>query len=724
MRTARTGAILLLLAGCARLMTPAGAPPLRQFDGVPAYPPTPTVAAVDDYHGTRVADPYRWLERLDDPAVRRWAAAQTAITRAWLGRDSTRAALLARMTVLGAPYEALEAAAPAVARAESVAVRLTTLPGGTHRVLARMAPGQAPAVLVDPRAFGPATSIARVTPAPGGALVAYELSDAGSEWVETRLHRVADGRDLPETLTGLLWSAPVWTRDGRGFLYVHHERMPAGAHVMYHDPSVRYHVAGTPQAEDRVIFRTRPGTTDLVLTVALLADGRHVLVSEGTGADWAGIGQVQSRLHLLDLRDARVPDLGGAPRPLTPDRDHAYRVVAQRDSLVYLFTDRGAPRRRVVAVNLRDPDPARWRTMIPESTDVLDRVHEIEGRLVAVLLRDVQHRVHVHDLDGRLVREIALPPFSTVSEVRRGARASEVDIVSSGLLRAPAVVRHDVVRGTDTVLQPPAALIDTGRLEARQVWYRAKDGTRIPMFLVHRRDLARDGTHPTILFGYGASGTVIGPTYTEHVLAWVERGGVYAVPALRGGGEFGRAWYDAAILGRKQTSFDDFISAAEWLVAERYASPATLGIQGASNGGLLVAAVLTQRPELFGAAVAEVPQVDVLRYDRGRHRPQFGSAADPAQFPFLYAYAPLQRVRHGTCYPATLLTTAMNDERAPAWHALKFTAALQAAQGCARPVLLRADTTGGHGALGAPDAWLQEQADALAFMARALGLPR
>jgi prolyl oligopeptidase len=709
------------LAGCAGASSRAATGPGSGAGGVPAYPPTPAAGVVDDYHGTRVADPYRWLERLDAPDVRRWAAAQTAITGAWLRRDSLRAALLARMTVLGEPYAALEASATSAARADSAAVELTAVRDGTHRVLARTVAGQSPAVLVDPRAFGPAMSIARVTPAPGGALVAYELSDAGSEWVETRLHRIAENRALPEVLSGLLWSAPVWTADGRGFFYVHHERTPAGAHVMYREPSVRYHVAGTPQSEDRVIFRTPPGTTDLVLTVTLLADGRHVLVSEGTGADWAGIGQVQSRLHLLDLRDAAAPDVGGTLRALTPDREHAYRVVAQRDSLVYLFTDRGAPRRRVVAVDLRAPDPARWRTVIPESADVLDRVYEIEGRLVAVLLRDVQHRVRVHDRDGRPLRELELPPYSSVIDVRRGARRSTVDVVSSALLRAPSVVRYDMGGGADTVLQPPAALVDTARLEARQVWYRSKDGTRIPMFLVHRRDLPRDGARPTILFGYGASGSVIGPTYAEHVLAWVERGGVYAVPALRGGGEFGRAWYDAAILDRKQTTFDDFIAAAEWLVAERYASPGTLGIQGASNGGLLVAAVMTQRPELFRAAVAEVPQVDVLRYDRGRHRPQFGSAADAAQFPFLLAYAPLQRVRPGTCYPATLVTTAMNDERAPAWHAFKLVAALQAAQGCARPVLLRADTAGGHGALAAPDAWLQGQADALAFLARELG---
>ncbi len=708
----------MVFAACART------PDDTSAGRVPAHPPTPTVDVVDDYHGTRVADPYRWLEEVGKPEVRDWAAAQTRVTTEWLNADTTRAALLARLRRLAEPFDAVDAFEEPPGPEDSVAIRLVRAPGGTHQVLARVVRGRAPTVLVDPRRDGRAREITSFTPSPDGRFVAYDLSEGGSEWVETRIVRVGDRRDLPEVLRGLLWDPPAWTRDGRGFLYVHHERSPEGGHVMFHDPSVRYHVVGTPQSSDRVLLATPAGSVEFVLSVQLLGDGRYALMHEGTGADWDGLGQVQSQLHLLDLRNAMAPDLSGVPRPLLPDRNHAYHVVAERDSVLYLFTDRGAPRHRLVAVTLGEPDPSRWRTVIPESEEVLHRVEEIDGRLVTVSLRDVQHRVRVYDFDGRLLHEPAVPPMSAVYDVQAGTRSGQLRVLSSGLTRPPSIVQYDLSNGSDTALVTPSAVHDSTRLEARQVWYPAKDGTRIPMFLVHRRDLPKDGARPTLIYGYGASGTTVTPTYDEQALAWAEQGGVFAQPALRGGGEFGRAWYDAAILDRKQTTFDDMIAAAEWLVAEGYASPATLGMRGGSNGGLLVTAVLTQRPDLFRAVVAEVPMTDALRYDRGRHRAQFGWPGDPKQFPFLYAYSPLHRVRSGTCYPAVLVTTALNDERAPAWQAFKFVAAMQAAQSCARPVLLRADTAGGHAGGSTPDSWLQGQVDGLTFLARALGLGR
>ena len=686
---------------------------------VPPYPATRTVPVVDDYHGTRIADPYRWLEDLASPEVRRWASAQTALAERHL-QNELRGRLLTRMMKLGEPWDQLAEISPT--RVGGFEFRLAPAPGNGRHLLTmrRVGAGGEPRVLIDPKTFGDARSITRFQVSPDARYVAYALSSGGSEWVETRIRRVADGQDLPETVDGLLWTSALWTLDGRGFFYVHHERPRPGEQVALRDPSVRYHVAGTPQASDRVIFRTPNNSTELMLETRLASEGRYLLVSEGTGANWADLSWVLSRVYVLDLRDGRSPDPSGPLVPLTAERDAGYRLVASEGPVLYLLTDRGAPRKRLVAVDLRDPAPARWRDVIPESADVLQSVRQIHRRFVAVYLADVQGRVEVFDRDGRLVRRITLPPLSTVLDVDAGEGESELRLVTTSFLRPPAVTRHDLITGAAAVVRAPATDFDTASYEAKQIWYRSKDGTRVPMFVLHRKGIALDGSHPTLLYGYGASGTVKSPIYSEEILAWLELGGIYAAPSLRGGGEFGRAWYEAAILERKQRTFDDFIAAAEWLIAEGYTSPAKLAIQGASNGGLLVAATMTQRPDLFAVAIAEVPLTDNLRYDRGRHRAQFGFAADPAQFPFLYAYSPLHRVKPGTCYPATLITTALNDDRAPAWHAMKFAAAVQAAQSCARPVLLRAHTAGGHGSNRGPNSQIEDAADVLTFAARNL----
>ncbi|MBA3847344.1 MAG: S9 family peptidase [Planctomycetes bacterium] len=674
---------------------------------------------VDDYHGTPVADPYRWLEELGSAEVLAWAAAQNAVTSTLLAGDSLRDILLQRMEELARPWDELEPARPA---APTGRLRLAYAPSetGSARVVTVSSEAGGSRVLVNPREFGAAMEVARFDVSPDDRHVAYALSDAGSEWWQGRVRRVADGRDLPEVLEGMLWAAPVWTHDGAGFFYVRYGRPAPGAVTMFHSPAVMYHRAGTAQSDDRVIYRTPVGTTTLSLGVQLTPDGRYALVREGEGAHVEAIGWLDNRRWLLDLREPQQPDLSGPLVPLTPDRASAYELVGQRDSLFYLLTDHDAPRRRLVAVNPRNPDVAQWREVIPQHVDVLTDIRQMSGRWVATYMRDVQHHVRIFDLDGKPLLDLGVPPLSSVLELRAGPADSLIDLVTMSFLRPPSVTRHDLTTGRAHVIQSPALPFDTAAYEARQVWYAGKDGTRIPMFLMHRRGIALDGSHPTLLFTYGASAQVLSPAYGEQAIAWMELGGIVAAPGLRGGGEFGREWYEAAILERKQTTFDDAIAAAEWLIAQRYTTPARLAIRGASNGGLLVSAVIAQRPDLFAAAVAEVPGVDVLRFDYGRHRTQFGWAGDPAQFPFLLSYAPLQRIRAGTCYPATFISTALNDDRAPAWNALKLTAALQTAQGCARPVLLRVRDTGGHS--GGEESWMEREVEILAFVARQLGL--
>jgi prolyl oligopeptidase len=650
------------------------------------YPPARTVSVVDDYHGTKVADPYRWLEDVQAQEVRDFAAAQTTLALPYLRENAAYPIVRKRIDELGRFFDALD-------------------DKGDERPP------------IDEASLGEGKSLGGAWPSPDKRWIAYAVSDRGGEWLETRLRRAADGRDTDERLTGWLWTDALWTKDSRGFFYVRSQPPAPGERTAMKSPAVFYHLPGTPQSADKLIYATPEGNTDLVLVIEMSGDGRYLFIAEGNGAHVDSIGWLLARMSILDLGQPARPDLARPLIPLNSTRDAAYRVIATSGDTLFVYTDRHAPRRRLVAVDVRQPAVDRWRDVIPESAEVLDSVSDVDGQFVGVYLRDVQHLVRVFGRDGRLRRELNIPPMTTVMSVERGAAAGVLRVTSTSFLSPPSRADHNLSTGAVTPVMPAPKSPGVSGYEVSQVWYRSKDGTRIPMWLVHRAGLVRDGSHPVILVGYGASGSSMTPGFGENAIAALDLGFVVAAPALRGGGEFGRAWYDAAILERKQNTFDDFIAAAEFLIAERYTSPKTLAIVGASNGGLLVTAVINQRPDLFRVAVAEVPQTDALRYDRGRHTAQFGTSANPAHVPFLLAYSPQQNIRSGTCYPSTLVTTAMNDDRSPAWMALKYVAALQAAQACDRPVLLRADPGGGHSGDFARDA-----ADALAFIATQLGV--
>ncbi len=676
--TAAVLASLLSAAACGR------APATTQF----AYPPTRAVDAVDDYHGKKVPDPYRWLEDLSSAEVREWAQAQMNFAVPLIRKNDVYPWLVQRIEALGKAWDVFDSA---------------TKSGESD--------------LIDPKTLGEGVGVLGTWASPDRRHVAYTVSEGGSDWSEMRIRRMADGRDLPERLDGLLWAEAAWTRDSGGFFYQRSQRPDSAARTMVRAPAVYYHRIGSPQSDDVVVFRTAEESTDLVVNIGLSDDRRDLFVYEGNGADVPGLGWLLTRMHVLDLGAQARPVLTNRIVPLVNDRAAGYRVIASEGNTWFMFTDRGAARRRLVAVDRRRPSPDQWQDVIPEAADVLDFVAVVGERFVAIYRHDVQDAVRVFDRSGRLVRELAIDPLRTVLNVEAGRSVDELLVDTTSFVVPPMRSRHNLRSGAVVVemsTTPPPSAAD---IEVRQLWYPSKDGTRVPMFVLYRRGLVRDGSHPTLLYGYGASGTSAGPEFTEHVIAWIEMGGVFAMPAIRGGGEFGRAWYEAAILERKQTTFDDFIAAAESLIAERYTSREQLVAQGRSNGGLLVAAVMTQRPDLFRVAIADVPIADTLRYDRGRHIPQFGSAQDPAQFEFLFAYSPQQHVKTGTCYPATLVTTTLNDDRAPAWLPMKFAAALQAAQSCNRPVALRANPSGGHRGNFAADI-----ADALAFAARELGM--
>ena len=648
------------------------------------YPAARSVDAVDDWHGTRVRDPYRWLEDLNSKEVRDWAAAQTALALPILRDNDVRPWVLSRVAELVKFWEEPSAG-----------------------------PGEPP--LIDEKALQP-HSLSGVWPSHDRRFAAYGVSVNGSEWPEVRIRRLADGVDLADRLDGLLWTDPTWTKDNRGFFYVRSIKPALGERTAMKGPAVYYHVAGTSQSVDIAILRLAPDVRDLVLEHEMSDDGRFVFIYEGNGAHVDGLGWMLTRMYAVDLGNPLKPSISAPVVSLNPERDAAYRVVGTSGDNVYLFTDRDAPRRRLVVFDVKNPAPPQWRDVVPQTHDVIDQVHDIGGRWVVTFLRSVQHGIRVYSRSGELLRELPVPPMTFVRRVRGGTTADDLVVEATEGL-SPTRKRYNMRTAQVTVERDVKRPSPADPYEITQVWYASKDGVQVPMFLVHGRGLVRDGSHPTLLSGYGASGQTALPFFDEWAIAGLELGMVLALPALRGGGEFGREWYEAGTLERKQNTFDDYIAAAEYLIRERYTTSQRLAILGASNGGLLVTAVINQRPELFRVAIAGVPVTDHIRYDRGRHTTQFGAPANPAHFRYLLAYSPLHNVKPGTCFPATLITTALNDERAPAWMALKHTAAMQNAQSCDRPVILRADTGGGHIGNAADDA-----GDFMAFVATQLGL--
>lgn len=595
-------------------------------------------------------------------------------------------------------------------------------------LLARGPADAAPRAIVDVATLGERGAVREFVPAPDGRLVAVFIADGGADWGEIRIHDVASGRPLPVVLPHVRHGGPMqWTADGRGLVYRRFApprdgKLEAPAEA----PVVVLHRLDAASGDETVLFALPENHRDWSLAFNLPDDRLRLFtyVERGPWHD-GNLGGSRVQMHVLALDASGRPHESAVPVQLT-EADAAYRVIHVDGDRALVFTDKDAPRRRVVSMALDTATPsAQWRNVLPEGDGVLSEARWIGGRLVAHSMENVQSAVRVHAGDGRLLREVALPPAGVVQDITGDAGSRELLLLYSGLLQPPAFVTHDLASGATTlkVVDPKAP--DLSAFEARQEWFVSKDGTRVPMFVLARRGIARDGSHPTLLYGYGASSTSELPSIREEAVAWVQMGGVYAIANLRGGGEFGKAWYEAAIRERKQTTFDDMIAAAEHLIASGLTSPRRLGIQGASNGGLLVTAVMLQRPDLFGAVLADVPVTDAMRRHLAgnglQQVDQWGRPEDALVFPALRAYSPVHNVVPGTCYPPTLVTTSHDDQRLPAWHAYKFAAALQAGQGCDAPILLHARSTGGHGG-GSPSGWMDNAATALGFAAQQLGL--
>jgi prolyl oligopeptidase len=680
--------------------------------GNPRYPAAPRGPIVDEYHGVRVADPYRWLEQTGSAQTARWIRAEDQLTAAFLARTA-RPAIRRRLTQLW----------------DRVTVGVPWREGGRLFFVMRGSPDQQgalyaqddengpPKVVVDSNRLSRSGSIAvsDFSVSPDGRLVAYALAQGGADAAETRVRNVSTGRESTDAVRGVLGSV-CWTRDAHGFFYIASTTNTASsaAAASSIQKEFAYHVLGEPQSRDR---RIREWSDNYRWGYCMLSDdGRRAIAVVERGSE--------SEVYTMDLAAADRPDVRAPLVRLLGDGS-AHTPIGTLGDTLYAITNREAPRRRLVALNLADSTPSP-RPIVAESADVIEDAALISNRIVVNYLSDVKSRLQLFTLDGQPAGDIPLPGMGSVP-FGLSARSSRPDVYYSftGFLTPTTVFHYDGQTGVTTPFHPPAALSDVAAFETRQVRYRSKDGTLVPMFITSKKGAALDGGNPTLLTAYGGYGATLKPEFQPDVLLWLQLGGVYALASIRGGGEYGEEWHRAGMLDRKQTSFDDFVGAAEYLIRERITSREKLAIYGHSNGGLLVGAVMTQRPDLFAVAAANAGHYDMLRYPRftvgAGWIPEYGSPDDPAAFPVLRAYSPLHNVRPGTCYPAALLLAADHDDRVVPSHAYKFAAALQAAQACGRPILLRVAHQASH-SYASKSTRLAELADMWAFIAKQLKL--
>jgi len=682
------------------------------------YPPARRADQVDDYFGTRVADPYRWLEDVDAPETQAWIEAENAVTFAYLAAIPSRDSLRRRLTEL---WDYPRFGTPFKKQGRYFYFQNDGLQNQSVLYLQDALHG-APRVLLDPNLFSKdgTVALAALGLSEDARYLAYATAASGSDWNEVAVRDVASGQDLPDHIRWVKFSGLAWTHDGSGFFYSRYPE-PAGGNALTGvnlNQALYYHRLGTEQAQDRLVFE-RPDHPDWGVGGSVTDDGRYLILHLWLGTDR------RNRVYYLDLADPAHPNLAAPVVPLLDEFDASYTFIDNEGPVFYFLTDRDAPRRRIVAIDIRHPERARWREIVPHTEDVIESVVFVHGEFVASYLHDAHSRVVRYTREGRPVGEITLPALGSAAELSvESARDHELFFSFTSTLQPTTIYRHDFQSGRTEVFQASTLRFDPSGYETEQVFYTSKDGTRIPMFLTHRRGLKRDGTNPTYLYGYGGFNISLTPAFSPSVLVWLERGGIFAEPNLRGGGEYGEAWHEAGMHENKQNVFDDFIAAAEYLIREGFTSPARLAIGGGSNGGLLVGAVMTQRPDLFGAAVPAVGVMDMLRFHKftigWAWVTEYGSADSAEQFPYLYRYSPLHNLKSGSAYPATLITTADHDDRVVPAHSFKFAAALQAAQGGPAPALIRIETKAGHGAGKPTTKLIEEAADRWAFLVHTL----
>jgi prolyl oligopeptidase len=679
-----------------------------------SYPPSPLTSQTDDYHGTLVADPYRWLEDPDSPKTKAWVEAQNAVTFGFLEQIPARQRLQKRLTELWN-----------YARAQSLIkrpgryfqLRNTGLQNQDVLYVSEK-PSEEGRALLDPNKLSDDGTVAlsgwRISE--DGRWLAYSTSASGSDWQTWHVRDVETAADLPDVIEWSKFSGASWRKDGSGFYYSRYDAPAEGTTFTgaNYFQKVYFHRLGETQAQDTLVYE-RPDQKEWGLNAEVSDDDRYLIFNVWQGTD------VRNRLFYQDLA------VSGPVVELIADLEATYEFIGNDGPLFYLRTNLDAPRSRLIAVDITRPEKANWREIIPQSSDTLEAAGMVHDEFIVLYLHDAYHLLKRFDRQGNFLGEITLPTLGSLPFFVRGRREDdEMFYVFSSFLYPSTVYRYDFATGQSEAIFTPSIPFDTSPYVTRQVFATSKDGTRIPIFLTHRKDLALNGQNPTLLYGYGGFNVSLSPSFAASRLAWLELGGVYALANLRGGGEYGEDWHQAGMLHNKQNVFDDFIACAEYLIAEKITSTPKLAIQGGSNGGLLVGACLTQRPDLFGAALPAVGVMDMLRFHKftigWAWVSDYGSADDPEYFRTIYAYSPLHNLKPGTHYPATLVTTADHDDRVVPGHSFKFAATLQAAQAGNAPTLIRIQTKAGHGAGKPTTIIIQETADLWAFLVKVLGM--
>jgi prolyl oligopeptidase len=679
------------------------------------YPVTKKVAQSDDYHGTAVADPYRWLEDANSAETKAWVDQQNSVTQAFLGQIPERAAIRQRLTQLwnferySVPFK--EGGRYFYSRNDGLQNQAVLY---TLKSL-----DDEPRLLLDPNklAADGTVALAGLAVSPDGKFLAYSTAASGSDWNEIRVRTIESGNDTEDHIRWVKFSQTAWAHDGSGFYYSRYDAPTEAtrlASVNYFQ-KLYFHKLGTPQDQDVLVYH-RPDHKDWGFSAEVTDDGRYLVISSSQGTD------PKNRVFIKDLgKDGKQKD--GAVKGLLEAFDASYSFVDNDGPLFYFVTDKDAPKSRIVAIDVRT---AKWSEIVPEGAATLKGANIVNGQLVAEYLTDAHSAVKVFDLKGRPLHEVALPGIGSAAGFH-GKRGESETFYSYTSFTTPATIyRYDLKTGKSAVYRQPKVDFDPAAYETRQEFFTSKDGTRVPMFIVSKKGVKRDGSNPTYLYGYGGFNVSLTPAFSVANLAWVEMGGVYVMANLRGGGEYGEAWHQAGTKLRKQNVFDDFIGAAEWLVANKVTSPSKLAIGGGSNGGLLVGAAMTQRPDLFAAALPAVGVMDMLRFHKftigWAWTSDYGSADNADEFKALVRYSPLHNLKPGTCYPATMVTTADHDDRVVPAHSFKFAAAAQAAQAGQSPILIRIETKAGHGAGKPTSKQIEEVADRWGFLSRTLGM--
>jgi prolyl oligopeptidase len=687
--------------------TPAAAPAF-------AYPAAPRGTTVDDYHGVKVADPYRWLEDPDSPQTRAWIEAENGVTASYLSKIPERERIEKRLKELYdfERFRVPEQYGSRVFYAETIGMQNQPV------LYVAPSPTAAAKVIVDPNTLSAdgTVSMAFWSPSRDGRLLAYGVSTSGSDWVEIRLRDVTTGRDLPDRVEWTKFNRAAWSPDGTGFFYSRYPEPPKGepSAANYFNKTY-FHRIGTAQSADALVYE-KPDQKEWAFDAVVTDDGKYVVIDVEKGSD-------EKNMILVAKLGAKPPG-PAAFTELVKGFDAEYEFVGGKGTRLFFRTNKGAPRGRVVAMDVSAPDQQNLTEIVPEAPDALQSVRWVGDRLVATYLKDAHSEVRVHGVDGKLQHELALPGIGSVRGFagRQGDRATYYSF--SSFTTPNTIYRYEPASDTATVFRAPKLRYDVTQFETEQVFTTSKDGTRVPIFLVHRKGAKADASTPTYLYGYGGFNISITPMFTPDALEWMEMGGLYAVATLRGGGEYGKEWHEAGMKQKKQNVFDDFLSAARYLVSSGRTRPDRLAIGGRSNGGLLIGACLTQHPELYGAALPGVGVMDMLRFHRftigWAWADEYGTSDNPDELRALLAYSPLHNIRPGTHYPATLVTTADHDDRVVPGHSFKFAAALQAAQAGDAPVLIRIETRAGHGGATPTSKIIEEDADRWAFLVREL----